>query len=455
MPFFSRRRLAQMLDELGPYLSAKRSLDFVNRIEGTRTSTTLAAEVEMAFLWAMSKAVDLEVEPSFPNTSSRVDAFSRNFLRSGPCVVEIRAVSDDTFSGENDMNRIAHKIVELANKARKGTGNHLYFQFREESYYRDGKFYRERLADPKFEISSEVRSALQHWLTNGEDAPQPKTVHLELDRTSVQITFRETPVHPKSRVFCTMPNVAYDYEKNPVFKALKAKSAQFSGIDRKYTRVVVLFDVGCRLLRNLRPYSTFSEISGERIILHAIRRLNVDAVVVLSPQYKTEVGTMLWGADRSKHWNVSILEDERECSDAEYDRLKEAIAYLPRPAFEGYQARSIHEQGLLKPEGNFGVLPGHITTWSGPHVSNNEGIRMRVKVSARALQQYLAGLLSKAEFESLVFGSHRNEFVAATFNMDSIRNVSFESGGLDEDDDLVVFDLGFDPGAAPLGQRSE
>ena len=72
-----------------------------------------------------------------------------------------------------------------------------------------------------------------------------------------------------------------------------------------------------------------------------------------------------------------------------------------------------------------------------------------MKISARLLQEYLAGKVSKDEFERLVFGE-KNPFGQWLQQGHTISNVKFENAGIDEDDDYVIFEFMPNPSASRL-----
>ena len=119
----------------------------------------------------------------------------------------------------------------------------------------------------------------------------------------------------------------------------------------------------------------------------------------------------------------------------EYQLLEHVASLLPRPALEGYQARSLHEQGVFKPGSAFGHLPAKVE-WR----SNGT---MTIKVSARRIHLLLAGKMSTEEFAEETFRGE-NPFNSRLAQGLAIQSVCFEAGGLDEDDDYVVFELDFD-----------
>jgi len=74
---------------------------------------------------------------------------------------------------------------------------------------------------------------------------------------------------------------------------------------------------------------------------------------------------------------------------------------------------------------------------------------MAIALSARALQEFLAGRLTRDQFADAAFGD-MNPFELALKNGHSIHDVSLECGGVDRDDDFIVFQYARDPNSSPL-----
>src|SRR5882724_9496642 len=148
MPVFARRRLQSMLDGLAPLLSFDKAKDILMRLEHKNAKDALAAEVELGLLWSISQIAHLEIEPILVGAPARPDAHSRDLFAGKPAVIEITAISDDTFSGQADMDRAANIISQFANRIRKGVAANLYFQFKEGSRQEKGRRKRVRRITP-------------------------------------------------------------------------------------------------------------------------------------------------------------------------------------------------------------------------------------------------------------------------------------------------------------------
>ncbi len=438
MPVFARRRLKAMLDDLSEYLDSSKRTDLVARLEHRDTKVALAGEAELAMLWAIAQVAQLTVEPELPNSTLRPEASSDDLFLSQKAVIEVRALSDDSFSGQEAMDRTANIVSQHLQKLRKNKVGYLSFEFLEKSYWDERGFHRERCVDNDFQLSDEIKHVLSCWVQNG-NWPTPETIRLTLGKTDVLITAKET-VGVRSRAFSRMPPVAYQVEENSIYKALRKKSRQLKGTACDTLRCVFLVDVGCYMLRRLRPLSGGGlEIGGEQVIWHALKKLSIDVVCVFSPFRHREFG---FGGGSTLYWKVTYFDKRIGCSTQEYDNLKRLAAQLPRPRFEGYQARERHRQGAFNDPASYAWYLGSSIQW--------DGYRMSIKVPSRLVLDYLAGRISQADFSRHAFGDDKNYFESELARGNTIQNAKFVSGGLDEDDDHIVFDMDLDWGAMAL-----
>lgn len=429
-----------MLDDLSASLDARKVHDLLGRLENRNTDAALGAEAELAMLWAVSRVTDLTVEPDLSATARRPDAFSENLFVSAPAIVEVRALSDDSFSGKEAMDRTANIIGNYADRVSKGAGRRLYFEFMDRSYW-DRRFHRERCVDPGFKLTPAVQKAIDWWFAP-DGGVGAESIRIVEGKTDVVVSRRGAP-SPHFRVFCRMPPVAYDLEDNPIYKALKQKASQVRNAGAGTLKCVFLVDAGCDLLRRMRPISsTGQEVGGEEIIRHWLRKhSSIDVVCVFSPYRERQ----MWLVPESRiFWKVSCFDRRDGVPTGEYDQLTALAAQLPPPRFEGYQARDLHRQGAFGPEKRGWYLATVVTTGGG---------RMTIKISSRLVQEYLAGRLLQDEFRRHAFGNMPNLFENELTRGHTIQAARFETGGTDEDDDYLVFDLDFDWGAGSLTRQ--
>lgn len=421
-----------MLMELSGRFAPDKFKDLSVRLERGDTKSALAAEAELAVVWAIARVAHMVPEPELPGSANRPEAVSNDLFVSGPAIIEVRALSDDSFSGKEAMDRTANIIAGFADQIRRGAGKYLYFEFSERSYW-TRRFHRERCVDPKFQLTDDIRDQLRKWI-EAPGWPNPASIRITRGKTDVVVSWTES-TSPLFRTFCSMPPIAYDLEDNPIYKALrsKSKSGQLKGA-KGTLRCVVLVDAGCTMLRRLGSAGVPSphEVRGETIINHALAKLSIDVVIVLSP-YRQGGRANLY--DSVLLWKVSCFDRRERVPDGEYERIEKMAAQLPKPRFDGYQARDIHRQGGFAPDRSW-YLGTQITSW--------ENGRMTIKLSASLLHEYLAGRMDSDKFRQRAFNDMQNLFDMELARGNSIRQVQFESGGIDTDDDYVTFELDVD-----------
>lgn len=424
-----------MLHDLGPYLTAAQATDLRARVDHCDASPALAAEFELAILWGIARVANLEIGPELQDCASRPDALSADLFNSGRAVIEITALSDDTFSGQAHMDRAANILAQAANRIRKGAAEHLYFVFQERSYHEGGRYHRVRRVTPDFRPSPSLEGQLRAWL-QAPDWPSSGGIRLTDDQIDVAVSWREY-VHPLFRAFSSMPAVAYDLKDNHIFKALRRKEKQLASAPSDALKCIFLCDAGCRILRELRPMGV-AETNGDQIIRHFLKSSSVDAICVVSPHKTIGAFPPIFS---SSTWTMNVYDRRQPQTDMEYSRLRMLIESLPRPNYEGSQARALHRQGEFHPQARGQYLGMRIES----RISS-----MTIKISSRLVQEFFAGRISHEQFKLFAFGKDTNLFDHQLSRGFTIQNARVEKTGIDEDDDYIVFDLQPDASALPL-----
>ena len=147
--------------------------------------------------------------------------------------------------------------------------------------------------------------------------------------------------------------------------------------------------------------------------------------------------------DSSKNpriWYLYLFEQKKSPNKLDLSRLTHLRDLLPAPYLSGYEARSWHEQGMFSPQARGQYLP---TSMSIGRQS------MTVRISARALQELMAGRLTAEEFENWTAG-RPNPFEQHLALGWTISSVSFEPKNADADDDYLTFTFKNDPAATSL-----
>jgi hypothetical protein len=444
MPIFSRRRLQRMIDDLGATLPETKSREMIGRLDGKNTKHAMSTEAELALTWAVGRVRHIVIEPEFKSTTKRIDLAAYMMFGTEPAAVEITALSDDNFSGREDMERAASIISQCANRYRKKAERHLHFTFANSGSYvidartKRSSYRRVRHVSPIYKLIPEHDAVIRTWVSDPA-WPSPKRIRLNSDLIDVVIEWRES-VHPEGRTFCSMPPVAYDLRDNPLYKQLKRKDDQLRDVPMGLVRCVFVVDAGSHLLRHLQPMSsTGQEKGGAEIIHQFLKHAHVDVVCVFSQHRPPRILGLQ--PQPKLQWRVNYF-DRRPNPPREIRAGLEAIANeLPRPNLEAYAARSLHRQGAFTPEDIKGL--GGYKLQTGRH-------GMTIEISSRLLHGLLAGQISREEFEQRSFRDGANPFALQALRGKTLRGVELRPSGDDTDDDWVAFHLSSDPAVGAL-----
>jgi hypothetical protein len=433
-----------MLNELGPWLVPSKAVDLLKRLEHSSPDQAIPAEFELALIWAVTKTAQLEIDRPMGNRTP--DIYSPDLVSSAPVAIDVRAISDALLSGQAFMRRAAKIINSACGRIIKGTSAHLHYAFQERGeYIRDAngktRFDRRRKITECFQMEPRLRVSLAEWLRN-DPAKQP--LRLTGKDIDVVISWREY-VHPLLNTFSTMPSLAYDLRENPLYQALASKSRQLGDVPGGVHRGVFLGDAGCQLFNNIdREDRVNHTFSGKQVIEAFLADESaIDFVAVFSVKRANEGS---WDPSRSPRvWYLYLFEQKKSPEKLDLDRLLRLRDLLPPPYLSGYEARSWHEQGMFSPQARGHYLP---TSMSIGRQS------MTVRISARALQELMAGRLTAEEFQNWTAG-RPNPFERQLALGWTISGVAFEPTNADADDDYLTFTFKNDPAATALRLPSE
>ncbi len=440
MPLFTRRRIQAMLDELGPIMERGKAKDMLARLGRTRQpDQVLAAEMELGLLWAMRQVGHVEVEPKAAD-GRRPDSASNDLLGNVPAIIEITTVSDAHFSGEKLMRRAFFKIADFAHTVCRDAKYELSMLFGEEGHWDQGKCRRVRRVTENFELDDAMREQLRAWLRG----PKSQALRLVSADIDVAITWQAGRKIRTAEYWSTLPPLAYDIRTNPVHRALtdRRKRKQLRHSPNGTLRCIFIADGGCELLRNMdRLDALRSTYSGRAVIEHGMKQAKIDIVCVFTPKRQTDF--MRSWPDRRVAWEVNVVAAPELMTRLDFSRIEALVEKLPRPRFEGYQARSIQEQGNFVPDA-LGWHLGTTATWRQIQGRDN----VTLKISARALQEFLAGRLSREQFENQFGDNGPNLFEQFLKQGYTLSASKLEPAGLDEDDDHIVFEFAQDAAAS-------
>lgn len=437
MPIFGRRQLQRMLDELGPWLDRLKAKDLLNRLENEKPNQALPAEYELSISWAVSKIAMLEIDR--PSGTRTPDIYSPDLLPSGPIIADVAALDDFAPSGADSMRRACNIINAQADRFLADSSSHLHYTFDETMGYeraRNGRsaFFRRRLVRRNFELDEELRDKLKTWLAN---RPQGQPLALKNAAISVMVEWRGY-VHPLSNYFCTMPSLTYNLKENSLYKCLRSKSKQMREAEKDVRRIVFLGDAGCGLLRDLSTHrSAHDHFSGGQVILKFLDDYPaINVVMVISANQERRIS----GGWNERYWQRNIFTRPGALKKEDEVRLNQLVETMLPPQMSGYTAYTWHEQGMCSPEAYGKYVPTQM-------ISGGE--RLMLKISARAVQELIAGKLSHEKFQQWTMNKDNPVRRALDAGM-TITSARFEPKGDDEDDDYLVLEFRDDPSAKAL-----
>ncbi len=437
MPIFGRRQLQRMLDELGPWLDRGKAKDLLNRLENEKPNQALPAEYELSISWAVSQIATLEIDR--PSGTRTPDIYSSDLLPSGPIIADVAALDDFSLSGADSMRRARNIINAQADRFLASSSSHLHYTFDETMGYeraRNGRnaFFRRRLVRRDFELDEGLRDKLKTWLSNG---PPSQPLALRNAAISVMVEWRGY-VHPLSNFFCKMPSLTYNLKENPLYASLRLKSKQLREADEGVRRIVFLGDAGCGLLRDLSVHrAAHDHFSGGQVILKFLDDYPaIDFVMVISANRERRSS----GSGNERYWQGNVFTRPGALCEGDAVRLNQLVETMLPPQLSGYTAYSWHEQGMCRPDAR-----GHYV----PTQMGVGGKRLMLKISARAVQELIAGKLSYEKFQHWTMNGDNQVRCALDAGM-TITSARFEPKGDDEDDDYLVLEFRDDPSARAL-----
>ena len=442
MAILSRRRIQTMLDDLSRHLDQDKRKDLVNRLNDKRVEQSLPAEMELTLIWTL-RNLDLEIEPMWWANGKKPDAYVEGLLPSSPAVIEITAVADNSMSGEPQMDHCARQLINVANASQRGSGDYLYFHFAETRTYFRGRNERGIAAPKNYVPSEETKAFINEWLESNPDMGD--RLRIEDGKLRVDVEKREHKQIRYHNFHVSRPPRAYSDTRNPIYQALSKKSSQVADAPEGTWKIIFLAEAGSRLLSNVSDLSNLYSVERHSTARNIISKFisdkkgKVDAVVVFIPIKKYNPG-FLSSARYDKKWGVTVFGEENAKNIELLKSLNMLIKQLPKPNFDGFNARSLTRQGAMEPSARGWYLPTSMT------FKDN---KLTYRMSLRAFQDFLARRISEDKFRNFIGDNDDGPSIGHFLKQGyTIKNVRFESGGIDQDDDHVILEFAEDAAAS-------
>lgn len=279
---FARRDLQPCIDRLSKVLDTTQLSDLVKRLN-TQDKSRLPAMWELVMLNALSRTGDLRHEVALP--SGRKPDFEVTYRSAtNETLVVVGDVVTVSDAGLEEQNPIRVLFEEGPRIARRVGLDPCHLSYRVDGDWtgRHGD-QRVKLQLPdKGRLIDLMNSPVKAWMVSIQSQGLTKDTY-KYDRDGNKFTIEYDQKQQYHSGSYTSYNVAASLEKNPLYKALKAKRDQLDGAAAGLIRLIIVCDGDCAVL-GAGPLSTgHSNYSAKQIASHFLNKSKaIDAVLLVT-----------------------------------------------------------------------------------------------------------------------------------------------------------------------------
>jgi hypothetical protein len=435
MAIYSRRILQHLINENAEVLSRKQIKKHVFELNRMHQTLSLAFEWEVVLLNAFSKVGKIAHERNFGGTREPDLYFESTSDPNQRFAADITTLSDKGLEGNNPYETLFDELMKtVRERGLRPDSFSLDVEGNHGELYRDGPRARLKLPPPSRFKQVIFNADFDRFMEEVSLAPEtPKQLRIHKAEDNIDLTIGYDPSQWASRGGHLVYKRINHLTDNIVYTRLREKRDQI--IDSRFDgpRAIILCDGGFDAFFSSAHHSTYSV---EAVIKHFIMEHNdIDFILTFGikdssfssqPRNQMRIGRYAKGFFHDGH--MELL----NCIDKLPDHLP--------------QAESNARNGINWLKGN---NPHYGRShWGG--MRWGQGRRhMKVKISARALLELLAGKVTQQEFferygfvpsELRPFPPHVNPFASGVKAELTIGDVTFEKSET-EDDDWVEFTL--------------
>lgn len=425
---FTRRAMQQMLDNIAPWMPAGPLAELIGRLNTKRTNR-LPQMWELAWLHALGSVVPVEHERPLPNGKPDLWFSVSDGHRIVPVVADITTLSDSALDSANPFERLSEAVHQQARKAGiHGGGFHV-----EVSHLEPGESGARKVqllipVGPSFEQL--VKRHLKPFARNVAADPTTPSL-LEVDEPGAKFTVE----YKGPSRYSGGSHRAYDgvlsRDNNVLFNRLKDKTRQLRGAPEGAIRMLVVCDGDCALLSRDRPTEGFS---AKQIAEHFLRASQTIDLVFLVTVVEESVSSF---ARRDRRYMRCILVAAASGRSA---HLTSGVVEAVSRVFEE-ALKKLPEPHMMP---NNAIRRNFDSEWSASMEGGYEQGGDRIKVSARAVLELLAGAMSYERFAE-VHGwteGRFNMFRSRLASGQIVRSARIECLSPGQDDDWLEFEFG-------------
>ena len=417
-----------MLDDIAPWMPEKPLLELLARLNTARANR-LPQMWELAWLYALGAVLPVEHECPLPNGRPDLWFSVSDGHRRVPVVADITTLSDSALDSANPFQQLSEAVHQQARKAGMlGGGFYVEVSHLEAGTSGARKVQLLIPRGPAFE--QVVKRHLKPFVRKVAAEPMTPAM-LEVDEPDAKFTVE----YKGPSQYSGGSHRAYDgvlsRENNVLFNRLSDKTRQLRGAPEGAVRMLVVCDGDCALLSRDRPMEGFS---AQQVAEHFLRgSQTIDLVLLVTvieegsssfarrDQRYLRCGLVAAPFGRPAHLTAGVIEAVKRV-------FEDAVKKLPKP-------RMMPNNALRR---------NLVSEWSASMEGGYEQGGDRIKVSARAVLELLAGSMTYERFAEV------HGWTEGQFNMFSSRLASgqlFMSAGIEclapeQDDDWLVLEFG-------------
>lgn len=417
-----------MLNDIASWMPGKPLTDLLGRLNAAR-SNRLPQMWELVWLYALGTVVSVEHERPLPNGRPDIWFSVSNGSRLIPVVADITTLSDSALDSANPFERLSEAVHQQARKTGMQEGGFHVAVSHVEAGASGSKNVQLLIpTGPAFEQL--VKRHLKPFAQRVAAYPTVPNM-LEVDEPGAKFTVEYKGPSQYSGGSHRAYDGALSRENNVLFNRLSDKTRQLRGAPEGAVRMLVICDGDCSLLSRNHPMEGFS---AQQIAEHFLRgsqtidlallvTVGEESVLNFARRNHRYLRCSLFAATagRPAHLTDSVIEAVRRV-------FEDVIKKLPEP-------RMMPNNALRR---NFD------SEWSASMEGGYRQSGDRIKVSARAVLELLAGAMTYERFAE-IHGWAEGQFNMFRSCLESgrlFRSAKIESLGADQDDDWLEFEFG-------------
>lgn len=417
-----------MLDSIALWMPEKPLKDLVGRLNTAR-SNRLPQMWELVWLYSLGTVLQVEHERPLPNGKPDLWFSVPSGSKLISVVADITTVSDAALDRANPFEELSEAMDQQARKAgMQGGGFYIAASHLEAGASGSAKVQLLIPNGPAFEQL--VKRHLKPFAR--KVAANPTTPNkLEVDEQGAKFSIEYRGPSEYSRGSYRTYDGALSLENNALFNRLNDKTQQLRGAPEDAVRMVVVCDGDCALLGHERPMEGFS---AQQIAEHFLRGSKTIDLVLLVTVVKSEPSIFVRPNRLCLHCNLVAAATGRPT------HLTVDVITAVKGAFEN-ALQKLPEPQMMP---NNALRRNHDSKWSASMEGGYTQRGDRIKVSARAVLELLAGTMTYERFAE-VHGwtdGQSNMFRSRLTSGRLFKSAKIEGQGSDRDDDWLEFEFG-------------